>query len=399
MREDPEQPASSFVLENLTKVAGACSKTGNGEAFTRLIASIPIADNSVKYYYPTKSSKLKTKTTKKRNETYKTKDGHSKQSKSKIKTKAKQEQSKNVREKEKDNSKNKNTRPAAEKQKCFFCKVKRVRILDHYLTKHKLDFSKWCKKLKEEKRFNNNTCWQCNIDYEDDAGLKNHLIEYHKIKVDKNMDKWLDEAFQSNYVNALFKFDATIKNSHLAQPSNELVNKKEENKTIGTEPNAQAKVVKTVRQNKKLSTVQNPKIARFCAECGEYVMTHVFKQHIAEHTEKARSQTQIEHPELPQNFAASQFQAPYEQLNDCAEPAHRQAFVDIPSDGNCFFSSIIKLLNLPTTPLEMRNQLLASPFSEGHEAPVLSIVPVVFLIRIITRYPIFSGYQAANQDP
>ncbi|KAI8431541.1 hypothetical protein MSG28_016036 [Choristoneura fumiferana] len=69
-----------------------------------------------------------------------------------------------------------------------------------------------------------------------------------------------------------------------------------------------------------------------------------------------RYQRQVENPELSQNF-----QAPYEQLNNCADPADRQAFKDIPGDGNCFFFSIIKLLDLSITPSQIRKQLLASP--------------------------------------
>ncbi|KAI8431538.1 hypothetical protein MSG28_016036 [Choristoneura fumiferana] len=76
------------------------------------------------------------------------------------------------------------------------------------------------------------------------------------------------------------------------------------------------------------------------------------------HPAESRYQRQVENPELSQNF-----QAPYEQLNNCADPADRQAFKDIPGDGNCFFFSIIKLLDLSITPSQIRKQLLASPLT------------------------------------
>jgi hypothetical protein len=68
-----------------------------------------------------------------------------------------------------------------------------------------------------------------------------------------------------------------------------------------------------------------------------------------------------EHPEeVMQN---NSFQAPYQQLCNWAQPqAIYYHDTDIPSDGNCFFFSIIKIMNLSISPLQIRRQLLASPF-------------------------------------
>lgn len=78
--------------------------------------------------------------------------------------------------------------------------------------------------------------------------------------------------------------------------------------------------------------------------------------------ENCNSQIQIcDHPEQMQQN--NSFQAPYEQRSNCAQP--QVLFyhdTEIPSDGNCFFRSIIKIMNLSMSPLQIRRQLLASPF-------------------------------------
>lgn len=68
---------------------------------------------------------------------------------------------------------------------------------------------------------------------------------------------------------------------------------------------------------------------------------------------------EITQQEIQQNL----FQNPYQLHSDCAQPqAIYYHDMDIPSDGNCFFFSIIKIMNLSISPAQVRQQLLSSPF-------------------------------------
>lgn len=77
---------------------------------------------------------------------------------------------------------------------------------------------------------------------------------------------------------------------------------------------------------------------------------------ICEHPEEIRNNAE----ETQQN---NSFHVPYQQFRNCAQPQGiYYQDVNIPTDGNCFFFSIIKIMNLSMSPLQIRQQLLASPF-------------------------------------
>lgn len=80
----------------------------------------------------------------------------------------------------------------------------------------------------------------------------------------------------------------------------------------------------------------------------------------------------VEICESPEEISReSSFEAPYEQFTNCAEPyAIYYHDTNIPSGGNCFFFSVMRIMNLSLLPSEIRQKLLVSPFVDSYINPV-----------------------------
>lgn len=265
--------------EKLTKMAVLCRKKGAEEILTKLVKSIPSADNSFNYT-STKTDKPKTQGTKTRNETSKTKDGFTKHQgtcKKSNRNNVAIKRHKCSRSRKKGKIKKLRNTSNYKKQKCMLCKTKSGSIYNHYRAMHKIDFTVWLKRITESRRdsYNDTICLQCNVDFNNAPGLSKHMIEYHKISLKRNLRKILVKARKSKYLKEIFGKKKTVS--------------KAVSETIERENNghAQEKVVNSqVRQNEKQKAVDLSKIEHFCVQCDKYVKIHLFESHTAAHQEE-----------------------------------------------------------------------------------------------------------------